>query len=144
MPLKFCDIFISDWTLSKNNYYSVCLSVNNYGLVNFLRLGAVGSLNYMLRLLLITEFVPFCFLLDILIQTQNLLINSIRKCSKLVLKWPKLTQKIDPKISKNWRNYCKNPTYDKKLGTCPQNPTAGPKPTGHLVPRCRNNFQLWQ
>ena len=39
-------------------------------------------------------------------------------------------------------NYCKNPTYNKKLGTCPQNPTAGPKPTGHLVPMCRNIFQL--
>ena len=32
-----------------------------------------------------------------------------------------------PIISKKCISYCKNPTQDKKHGTCPQNPTAGPQ-----------------
>ena len=42
---------------------------------------------------------------------------------------PKMSEmrQIDIKISKNGVCYCKNPTHDKKCGTCPQNPTAGPQ-----------------
>ena len=35
--------------------------------------------------------------------------------------------KIDPKISKECVSYCKIPTQDKKRGTFPKNPTAGPQ-----------------
>ena len=35
--------------------------------------------------------------------------------------------KIDPKISKECKSYSKNPAHDKKSGTHPQNPTAGPQ-----------------
>ena len=51
-------------------------------------------------------------------------------------------RQIDQKISKKCLNYYKNPTHDKKRGTCPQNPKAGPQTYWHLVPRCRNNLQL--
>ena len=60
-------------------------------------------------------------------------------CLKSVRKLPKSTQKcrksskIDPKISKKCVSYCKNPTHEKKRGTCPQKPTAGPKT--YLAPR---------
>ena len=36
-------------------------------------------------------------------------------------------RQIDPKISKKYASCCEIPTQDKKHGTCPQNPTAGPK-----------------
>ena len=36
-------------------------------------------------------------------------------------------QANDPKISKKGASYCKIPTQDKKRGTCPQYPTAGPQ-----------------
>ena len=36
-------------------------------------------------------------------------------------------RQIDPKISTKWVSYGKIPTQDKKCGTCPQNPTAGPQ-----------------
>ena len=35
-------------------------------------------------------------------------------------------RRIGPKISKKCISYYKIPTQDKKRGTCPQNPTAGP------------------
>ena len=39
--------------------------------------------------------------------------------------------------------YRKIPTYDKKTGLPLQILLLVPKPTGHLLLRCRNNFQLW-
>ena len=33
----------------------------------------------------------------------------------------------DPKISKKCVSCCKIPTQDKKRGTCPKNPVAGPQ-----------------
>ena len=48
-------------------------------------------------------------------------------------------RQIDPEISKKCVNYCKNPTHDRKSGSCPQNPTAGPK----TYWATRNNLQLW-
>ena len=44
------------------------------------------------------------------------------KMTEIDPKMSKIRQ-IYPKISKNCINYCKNPTYNKKHGTCPQNPT---------------------
>ena len=34
---------------------------------------------------------------------------------------------VDLKISKKCVSYCNNPTHNKKCGTCPANPTAGPQ-----------------
>ena len=55
-----------------------------------------------------------------------------QKMTKIDPKMSKIRQ-IDPKISKKCLNYCKNPTHDKKRGTWPQNPTAGPQT--YLAPR---------
>ena len=49
-----------------------------------------------------------------------------QKMTKIDPKMSKIRQ-IDPKISKKYLNYCKNPTHDKKRGIWPQNPTAGPQ-----------------
>ena len=49
-----------------------------------------------------------------------------QKITKIDPKMAKIRQ-IDPKISKKCLNNSKNPTHDKKSGTWPQNPTAGPQ-----------------
>ena len=60
-----------------------------------------------------------------------------------------LTKKVEnraemtQKKSKKCVSYRKNPTQEKKHRTYPQILLLVPKPTWHLVPRCRNNFQLW-
>ena len=48
------------------------------------------------------------------------------KMTKIDPKMLKIRQ-IDPKISKKCISYCKNSTPDKKRGSFPQNPTAGPQ-----------------
>ena len=48
------------------------------------------------------------------------------KSTKIDQKMLKIRQ-IDPKISKQCVTYCIIPTQDKKRGTCPQNPSAGPQ-----------------
>ena len=55
---------------------------------------------------------------------------------------PKMSKirKIDPKISKKYVNYYKNPTHNKKRGTCPQNPTAGPQT--YWAPRAQVTAQF--
>ena len=63
--------------------------------------------------------------------------------TKIDPKMSKIRQ-IDPKISKKCVSYCKNPTRDKKSGLALKILLLVPKPTGHLVPSCRNNFQLCQ
>ena len=49
-----------------------------------------------------------------------------QKMTKIDPKMLKIRQ-IDPKISKKCLSYSKNPSHNKKYGTCPKNPTAGPK-----------------
>ena len=51
-------------------------------------------------------------------------------------------RQIDPKISKKCVSYCKNPTHNKKHRTCPKILLLVPKPTGHLVTRCRYKLHL--
>ena len=46
--------------------------------------------------------------------------------TKIKPKMMKIRQ-IDPKISQKCISYCKNSTLDKKRGSFPQNPTAGPQ-----------------
>ena len=48
------------------------------------------------------------------------------KVTKIDPKMLKIRQ-IEPKISKKCISYCKNSSHDKKRGSCPQNPTAGPQ-----------------
>ena len=53
----------------------------------------------------------------------------LKICLKMTKIGPKMLKirQIDPKISKKCISYRKIPNHDKKYGTYPQNPTAGPQ-----------------